>query len=540
MTDYFDRVENGLCRAVTEGQHMPWYRRLTIRRRSLAVVVASLVLTGSALAASGVFQTGAPVGPEVPPNPTTNMGVAIPSSVELLPLRIADPVGGPPWGLRTIKTTRGLVCVQLGRIVGGRIGVLGQDGAFNDDGRFHPLSINHLEGGFNCATQDAHGHAFLNEEDFSIPAAGLIAGGPKVSGGCYTHRNRDRCPHRDLRDISYGLLGPKASGITYRAADGSLEHTATAGSDGAYLVVLPHVERRCLEETPISCMRGPGGETGSPRVSLFGAIRAISYRDGSTCHLMTAEQVKAAMSAEQTQFRSLLRARYPEIYERVYASGENPEMAPLSRLTPSQTRAFNALRLPFERGFEHFSCPTVGYAPLPVSHITRAQIAAPIHVRFEPSSFYCEKPGEQAVPCGRRTPAGYRRIPGNPSHPEELVVISFRTRIAIKNYDRHYEINIAIPASANHRSCPQAGGGSFGPSNSDFTVGQEVRFNQFFDPRCTGLYRVTVGLVTVNGPSGDMPVPGLPGQSGEASVGQTDIMIYDKRGRTLGVRTRRR
>lgn len=255
---------------------------------------------------------------------------------------------------------------------------------------------------------------------------------------------------------------------------------------------------------------------------------------------MTAEQVKAAMSAEQTRFRSLPRARYPEIYDRVYTSGENPETASLARLTPSQAHAFNALRLPFERGFEHFSCPAVGYAPLPTSHITSAQIVAPIHVRFEPSSFYCEKPGEQAVPCSRHTPAGYRRIPRNPSHPEELVVVSFRTQIAITNYDRHYEINIANPANANHRTCPQTGGGSFGPSNSDFAAGQEVHFNQFFNPKCPGLYRVTIGLVTVNGPSGAMPVPGLPGQSGEVLVGHTDIGIYDKRSRTLGVRTRRR
>jgi hypothetical protein len=483
MTDYFDRVEKGLGHAASDGWHKPWYQRIIVRRRrALVVLVASLVVTGSALAASGVFQTGAPVGPEVPPNPTTNVGVAIPSSVHLLALRVADPIGGPPWGLRTIKTTRGLVCVQLGRIVGGRIGVLGQDGAFNDDGRFHPLSINHLEAGaFNCATQDAHGDAFLNEEDFSIPAAGLIAGGTNASGGCYTRRSiHDRCPRRDLREISYGLLGPEATGISYRTANDSLEHTATAGSDGAYLLVLPHVKRRCIEQTPISCVRGPDGETGGPRVSLFGAIRAITYRNGSTCRLMTAEQVKAAMTAEHTRF---------------------------------------------ERGFEHFSCPAVGYAPFPTSHTTSAQIAAPIHVRFEPSSFYCEKPGEQAVPCKRHTPAGYRRIPRNPSHPEELIVISFRTRIAIKNYDRHYEINIANPASANHHTCPEAGGGSFGPSNSDFAAGQEVRFSQFFKPECAGLYRVTIGLVTVNGPSGATPVPGLPGQSGEVSVGQTDIRI---------------
>ena len=524
MTDYFDRVENGLGRAVGEGLHMPWYRRITIRRRrALVVVAASLVVTGSALAASGVFQTGAPVGPEVPPNPTTNVGVAIPNSVHLLALRVADPVGGPPWGLRTIKTTRGLVCVQLGRIVGGRIGVLGANGAFNDDGRFHPLSINRLDAGaFNCATEDAHGDAFLNEEDFSIPAAGLIAGGTNVSGGCYTHRTRDRCPQRDLRDISYGLLGPEATAITYRAADGSLAHMATVGPDGAYLVVLPHVERRCAEQTPISCFRGPGGETGGPTLNAFGAVRVVTYRGGSSCRLPDGAEVEASERTEERAFRARLRERYPAVYRKLRDAEQRQSGAHLS---PHERGELESLQQRRTGSSPESPCPAVGYAPLPVTHITSAQIAAPIHVRFEPSSFYCEKPGEQPVPCSRHTPAGYRRIPRNPSHPEELVVISFRTRIAIKNYDRHYEINVANPTRANRRTCPEAGGGSFGPSNSDYTVGQEVRFNEFFKPKCTGRYRVTIGLVTVNGPSAAMPVPGLPGQSPEIPVGHTSIVL---------------
>jgi hypothetical protein len=531
MSDYFDRVETGLGRAVAERRHVPWYRRVTLhRRRALVVIVASLVVTGSALAASGVLQTGAPVGPEVPPSPTTDVGVAIPSSVHLLALRIADPVGGPPWGLRTMKTTRGLLCVQLGRIVNGRIGVLGQDGAFADDGRFHPLSIDYLNGGgFDCGSEDAHGHAFLNEEDFSLAAAGLIEGGRGVPGGCYTSRKTPAgCPPRNLREVSYGLLGPNATAITYRAADGSLVHVATAGSDGAYLVVLPHVERRCVEQTVFSCMRGPGGETGGPTLDVSGVVRAVSYRDGSTCHLMTVEQVKTAMSSEQAQFRSLLQARYPDIYNHVFA-GETYKPGALASLTPRQARAFDALHLPYEHGFEHFSCPDVGYAPLPMSHTTSSQIAAAIHVRFEPSGFYCEKPGEEAVPCGPRTPPGYRRIPMSPGHHEELVVISFRTRIPIKNYDRHYEINVSPLGRADH-TCPEgARNGSFGPSNADFATGATVRFNQWFNTLCPGDYHVTIGLVGTNGPSGAMPVPGLPGQSSEVQMGQTTVRIPNKR-----------
>ncbi|MGH2833720.1 MAG: hypothetical protein ACRDK2_13180, partial [Solirubrobacteraceae bacterium] len=148
MSDYFDRVERALRRATAERRHVPWYRRVALRRsRGVLVVAACLVVTGSALAASGVFRTGAPVVPEVTPIATVNDGAPIASSVRLLSLRVSDPNGGPPWGLRTIKTTRGLMCVQVGHVVGGRIGILGNDGAFHDDGRFHPLSIDYLDAG---------------------------------------------------------------------------------------------------------------------------------------------------------------------------------------------------------------------------------------------------------------------------------------------------------------------------------------------------------------------------------------------------------
>ena len=41
--------------------------------------------------------------------------------------------------MRVVRTTRGLVCVQLGRVQEGVLGELGIDGAFHDDLRFHPV-----------------------------------------------------------------------------------------------------------------------------------------------------------------------------------------------------------------------------------------------------------------------------------------------------------------------------------------------------------------------------------------------------------------
>jgi len=195
MSDYFDRVEQGMREAVRRGAHMPWYLRLRPRpSRSVAVVVACLLATGSALAATGVLRTGEPVGATVGAIPNADEGVAIRGSAHLLGLRIADPDGGPPWGLRVLRTTRGLMCLQVGRVVGGRIGVLGQDGAFDNDSAFHPLSVNFLNGG-GCGTEDARGDAFVNEQLHGTPASALSADRQHVSA---TRRTRRRGPAHNL------------------------------------------------------------------------------------------------------------------------------------------------------------------------------------------------------------------------------------------------------------------------------------------------------------------------------------------------------
>jgi hypothetical protein len=533
MSDYFERVEQGLRRATADGRHIPWYRRVRLRPyRGVAVVVACLAATGSALAASGVFQTGAPVAPEVTPVATVNDGAPIPSSAQLLPLRVADPDGGPPWGLRTIKTTRGLVCVQVGRIVDGRIGALGEDGAFHDDGRFHPLSIDYLSGGSsNCGTEDARGNAFLNEEALGIPFDGLISGEGEVSGGCYvSHPTPQACPPRDRRNIYYGLLGPDATSITYLASDGQEDEMATAGSDGAYLLVLPHIVSSCLRG-PAECSghagrvtdRDASGESGGPTLNALGDVRSVTYRDGSSCRLPDATELSESERSEATAFRGRLRARYPGLYRKLRDAEKRHAGIYLS---PHEESELASLRRHGSNYSPESPCPAVGYAPLPAVHFTHAELAAPVHVRIESSRYYCEKQ-QVTEPCGAVTPAGYRRIPIQPRRHELLVLITFRTRIAITNYDRHYEIQTTRPTDPASSSCPEgaSGGGTFGPSDSDYQVGQEVISPEFIDAGCRGVYRVKVGLVSTDGPSGSMPVPGLPGQSAEVPVGETTFKI---------------
>ena len=110
--------------------------------------------------------------------------------------------------------------------------------------------------------------------------------------------------------------------------------------------------------------------------------------------------------------------------------------------------------------------------------------------------------------------------------PEQLLVVEFTARVAVRNFDSHFEINTTDPIDRPNTRCPVSGGGStFGPTDTDLHAGQHVRYITFFNPQCPGISHITVGLVTVNGPSGSMPVPGLPGQSPEIPVGHTSVNL---------------
>jgi hypothetical protein len=63
MSDYFDRVDEGLRAIVRSRRHLPWYRRIRLSRGRTIVAAAAtaVVLTGSALAAAGVFTSGTTV-----------------------------------------------------------------------------------------------------------------------------------------------------------------------------------------------------------------------------------------------------------------------------------------------------------------------------------------------------------------------------------------------------------------------------------------------------------------------------------------------
>ncbi len=210
-------------------------RRARRLRRLAIVCVCLLTMTTVALAATGVILTGSPVRPEEALNPNVGVGIPAPGSSQLLTLRVPDPEGGLPWGMRVVRTTRGEVCVQVARVLGTQLGALGIDGEFHNDGRFHSISPNALP------ADVFHGHAF----DTMLGNANtncILAKEAAVSSHIGIDRGAGPNPHHmhrpiaKLRNLYFGLLGPKALSITYKTGR-QLRSIPVIPGLGAYLIV---------------------------------------------------------------------------------------------------------------------------------------------------------------------------------------------------------------------------------------------------------------------------------------------------------------
>ncbi len=212
----------------------------------VAILLGALLLAAAALAATQIVGFGAPVTASRTPGrerPSVSTGIGIPvastkptlASAQPLAISVPDPGGGLSWGMRIVRTTRGLVCLQIGRLLDGRLGVLGQDGEFDDDGLFHELPAAVLDPG-TCIPPTA----WTILSDSGVPAAGALQS-PTTS--CLAPWERARpsgsmpCPMNDERLVAFGVLGPHAVSVSYQV-HGQLRTIATAGRLGAYLVVL--------------------------------------------------------------------------------------------------------------------------------------------------------------------------------------------------------------------------------------------------------------------------------------------------------------
>lgn len=288
-----ENFESDLSRIVAERsarapRRRPALRAARPRRLGLLVALVALVLTGGtiALAATGVILTGSavPAGPHVGPSE----GVGDPVSSTLLPFRIPDPEGGPPWGMRIVQTSRGLVCAQVGRVQGGALGEIGIDGAFADDGLFHPFPREVVQSFPGGSTEDGTGIeggtcALAPQPEGARATAWGSAVAAELWGvdrNAAPQRGHVASPASQRRDISYGLLGPHAVSVSYREGS-DLREQAVAPGVGAYLIV----QRAGAPSGHEGGGAAPGTQTPGEGPGTDGALTAIAYRqpDGTIC-----------------------------------------------------------------------------------------------------------------------------------------------------------------------------------------------------------------------------------------------------------------
>ena len=285
-----EELEAELVRVIAdqraEGRKPPLRQRFAgaLRTGRLAAVLPAvgLLLAAStiALAASGVIFTGSSVPPTRGLGPYAGAGLPLPGQSKLLPLRVPDPYGGLPWGMRVVHTTRGLVCVQIGRLQNGQLGELGVDGAYNNDGAFHPVGPGVLPAYAGGATQGG----VTSERGNCVLADGVVTGDGEswgsavaaeftgVSENAAFEQERKPGPVQTRRNIAYGILGPHALSVSYR--EGNATHTQqVARGVGAYLIVQPTPAGTPQQGQGVA----PGTDTPGEGPGTSGVLTVITY-----------------------------------------------------------------------------------------------------------------------------------------------------------------------------------------------------------------------------------------------------------------------
>jgi hypothetical protein len=274
-----DEIARELFAPATAAARPAGRRRRRLTGRVLVIAVLSLLaLAAAAWAAATLLGRGDPVqyGRGGPPLPTVRYGVPSPDAAQAPLLTAPDPRGGLPWGLRVYTTSRGYACAQLGRVYQGRLGLLGIDGAFGGDGLFHELRPGVVSLGASCGLVDGAGHGF-----FALHVPALPASGDALGCNIWAPAGRrPPCPVDDVREVDYGLAGPRATSLRWRAGTAS-GTVRTHGAHGAYLIVLhahrdPHPDPRMgglVYDPTLGVSRTPA----APRITR------ITYRDGTSC-----------------------------------------------------------------------------------------------------------------------------------------------------------------------------------------------------------------------------------------------------------------
>ncbi len=257
---------------------------------ALPIAIGALILAAASAGAALLLSSGETVAPAfvLPATPAAGLGEPVPQTLALLPMRVADTEGGPPWGMRVIRTTRGLLCLQAGRVVDDQLGALGTGYAFHGDKRFHPFLADDAISTDACPAVGASGTAFLPGPPVIVPANGLPLAGENVSQSDQVHCDLPgqenwgvRCPQSELRQVAVGLLGPHARSIEVGNPDGSSFTIDPYGPEGAYLIVLPAQPNANASMSSGSYQSPFGAVSSAPG----GATLKVTYDNGVQCQI---------------------------------------------------------------------------------------------------------------------------------------------------------------------------------------------------------------------------------------------------------------
>lgn len=233
-----------------ERRHARRWRR---RGTPLLAGLATLVIAGGALAAAtGLLDSGEPV-PPAPASPGLPKPMTPAAGFTLASVRAPDPDGGPQWGIGTYDA-RGLTCVVVGRVQRGQLGVVGRDGVFGNDGRFHSLSPTAQSSG-SCGGRPPDGSFISFSSGPPIPASGYTGAPGTAIGGCRERVNLDRstvspqtrrrlrgvpqCSKDGLRRVVAGFAGPRAVSATLTARGYRRTLKLQPKENSPYLFVVP-------------------------------------------------------------------------------------------------------------------------------------------------------------------------------------------------------------------------------------------------------------------------------------------------------------
>jgi hypothetical protein len=210
--DFFARTEDKLLAGMRRGAHMPWpararrrVRSLNRRSQALGIVIIALVVAAPAVAAvSGWFAVGEPLSAGRP-TPNASSGSVTPQGAHMFALRFDDPAGGPKWGLRQVLTTRGDVCLQVGRVERDQIGSIGINGLWHDDHEFHETPPGALYGDdVTCEPPLKGRYAYFEAYDLGDNASAMAG----WTNGCRVSANNGSalkpvCPAGTNRMVYY-------------------------------------------------------------------------------------------------------------------------------------------------------------------------------------------------------------------------------------------------------------------------------------------------------------------------------------------------